>query len=193
MKGKIEVFLFIVTLILSSFAYAADFSKGAEAYNKRAFREALQEFKPLALQGDILSQFILGEMYEYGRGVVQDHAEAVHWYKLSSDQGNAFAQQALGNMYLFGKGVEQSYAEAARWYIAASEQGNKIAQHNIGVMYFNGQGVLQNYVLAHMWLNIAASQGYAQAIEARSTVAKKMTPTQIEEAQKLAQEWMNSR
>jgi TPR repeat protein len=57
------------------------------------------------------------------------------------------------------------------------------------VTYANGAGVPQDYVLAHMWFNLAARQGYPSAEDHRDTLAKKMTPAQIAEAQRLAREW----
>ncbi len=61
-------------------------------------------------------------------------------------------------------------------------------------MYRNGEGVPQDYVQAHMWYNLAASkfppgERRDKAVENRYIVAKKMTPAQISEAQKLAREW----
>jgi len=55
-------------------------------------------------------------------------------------------------------------------------------------MYVKGQGVLQENVFAHMWFNIAASTGYANAVKNRDIIAKVMTPSQMEEAQKLVRE-----
>ena len=55
-------------------------------------------------------------------------------------------------------------------------------------MYIKGKGVLQDYVLAHMWFNLAASQGDKLATENREIVAKEITPSQIEKAQRLARE-----
>jgi hypothetical protein len=55
-------------------------------------------------------------------------------------------------------------------------------------MYRGGLGVPQDYVRAHMWFNLSASTGEEVAIENRDTAAKKMTPSQIEQAQKLARE-----
>ena len=56
-------------------------------------------------------------------------------------------------------------------------------------MYGLGTGVLQDYVRAHMWFNIAAISGKSKnASKNRDTVAKRMTPAQIAEAQKLARE-----
>ncbi len=56
-------------------------------------------------------------------------------------------------------------------------------------MYRFGQGVPQDYALAHMWLNLSASNGHKNAVEYRNSVEKKMSPQQIEEAQRLARNW----
>ncbi len=61
-------------------------------------------------------------------------------------------------------------------------------------MYKNGQGVTQDFVQAHMWFNLASSsfppgEDRDQAVKNRDTVAARMTPAQISEAEKLAQEW----
>ena len=55
-------------------------------------------------------------------------------------------------------------------------------------MYENGYGVLQDYIRAHMWYNIAASSGNKMASNNRDIVAERMSPVQLETAQKLARE-----
>ena len=109
-------------------------------------------------------------------------------------------------MYNNGEGVQQDYAEAVNWYRKAAEQGDAFGQSNLGFMYELGNGVPQNYVLSHMWFNLAAAHSqndfadygnmadimYEQTksdAEMRDELAKKMTPEQIAEAQRLAQEW----
>ena len=91
-------------------------------------------------------------------------------------------------MYRKGQGVSQDYKTAVKWYRLADEQGNARAQYNLGAMNYNGQVFLQDYVRAHMWWNIAASQGYKKAIKGRDIVAKKMAPSQLENAHELARE-----
>ena len=54
------------------------------------------------------------------------------------------------------------------------------------MMYANGDGVIQDNVYAHMWFNIAASNGDKDAVKNRDIIAKKMTSSQMAEAQKLA-------
>lgn len=69
------------------------------------------------------AQFNLGVIYAEGRGVQQDDAQAVYWYRLAAEQGLAQAQYHLGDMYAEGRGVSQNTAEATRWYDRAEAQG----------------------------------------------------------------------
>jgi TPR repeat protein len=92
-------------------------------------------------------------------------------------------------MYADGRGGVQEFAAAATWYRKAAEQGLVQAEFNMGVMYTNGQGVPQDYVMAHMWFNLAAAAGDKDALNDRDAIARRMTPAQIREAQKLAREW----
>jgi uncharacterized protein len=56
-------------------------------------------------------------------------------------------------------------------------------------MYVLGQAVPLDYVQAHMWWSLAASQGNRDAVDNRDRVASMMTPEQIDESQRLAEEW----
>ena len=116
----------------------------------------LDEVRVLAEQGDAAAQFTLGVMYADGRGVSQDDAEAVRWYRLAADQGNADAQYNLGVR-------SQDDAEAVRWYRLAADQGDAGAQNNLGARYGNGKGVPQDDAEAVRWYRLAADQGNATA------------------------------
>lgn len=126
--------------------------------------------------------------YAQGRGVVQDYAEAVPWYRKAADQGNAAAQLMLGLMHYQGWGVVQDCAEAARWYLKAAEQSEAGAQYLVGLMYHDGEGVPRDYVAVHVWCNLASASGDAAAARARDALAAEMTPDQLAEAQRLARE-----
>ena len=88
-----------------------------------------------------LGQNNLGVMYESGRGVERDDAEAVRWYRCAAEQEDALGQTDLGVMYENGRGVERDDAEAVRWFRRAAEQGAATGQTNLGDMYTNGRGV----------------------------------------------------
>ncbi|HGO7462989.1 TPA: tetratricopeptide repeat protein [Neisseria meningitidis] len=85
------------------------------------FRATLQA----AERGDTQAQFNLGMMYAEGRGVRQDYAEAVRWFRKAADQGLAQAQFNLGAMYYKGHGVRQDRALAQEWLGKACQNGNQ--------------------------------------------------------------------
>ena len=151
-------------------------------------KSAVKWYRLSAEQGNADAQFNLGLMYRKGQGVPQDDRTAVKWYRLSAEQGNDSAQTELGFMYEEGKGVPQDYKTAVKWYTLAAEQGDAVAQTAVGLMYAQGHGVVQDIVYAHMWYNIASSNGDVYGGKLRNRVAKQMTPSQIETAQKLARE-----
>jgi uncharacterized protein len=154
-------------------------------------------YRKAAERGHAAAQNNLGAMYAQGQGVPQDYVTAESWYLKAAEQGNAMAQYNLGVLYDDGQGVPQDYAVAMSWYRKAAEQGYVDAQISLGIFYSMGQGVSRDYVIAHMWLSLAAGgdKNGAEArnkmtpAKARDIVAKRMTPTQIAEAQKLAREW----
>ena len=69
-------------------------------------------------------------MYDLGRGVPEDDAEAVRWYRMAAEQGHADAQFNPGNRYANGEGVVQDDVHAYLWLnlAAAVSQGDKRAR-----------------------------------------------------------------
>ena len=182
------VMLALVVVLVAAPAWA-DYEAGKEAYVRGDYATALKEFRALAAQGDADAQSALGWMYYEGEGVSQDDAEAVRWYLLAAAQGEADAQGNLGAMYAVGRGVPQNDAEAVQWFRRAAAKENSSAQYDLGFMYEHGRGVPQNFLQALFWYNLAAARGNKDAGLVRDDLARKMTPAQIAEAQRLAREW----
>ena len=67
-------------------------------------------------------------MYDKGRGVPQDYAEAVRWYRLAAEKGNATAQFNLGLMYHRGEGVPSDTVTAYAWLSIIAAQGDTNAK-----------------------------------------------------------------
>ena len=128
-------------------------------------------------------------MYAEGRGVFEDQAATVRWYRKAALQGNAEAQYKLGVIYAKGRGVPQESVEALKWFRMAAEQGDILAQYNLGAMYANGEGIPVNYILAYQWWDLASEKGDLRANEFKLIIAERMTPDQVAEARKLAAEW----
>lgn len=69
-------------------------------------------------------------MYADGRGVRQDDAQAVQWYRKAAEQGNVNAQNNLGVMYAQGRGVRQDLVLAQEWFGKACQNGYQDGCHN---------------------------------------------------------------
>jgi TPR repeat protein len=97
-------------------------------------------------------------------------------------------------MYSYGHGVPQNYREAANWCRRAADQGNPEGEYLLGLMYDKGQGVPRDFFQAYKWLNLAAARVSGDRRDLfyriRDSVATKMTPDQIETAQRVALEWV---
>ena len=122
----IRITVIIATALSLAFTSVAaqDRQKGYAAYQAGDYVTAVQEWTPLAEAGNAVTQFMLGIMYDNGKGVLQDYAEAVKWHRLAADQGDADAQNNLGVMYEYGRGVLQDNVMAHMWYNIASANGH---------------------------------------------------------------------
>ena len=136
-------------------------------------------FVALALAGTAVAGPLEDGVEAVNRG---DYATALQLLRPLAEQGDPAAQINLGNMYFDGNGVPQNNAEAVKYYLLAADQGSADAQIALGFQYEYGEAVPQDYVQAHKWFDLAGSSLY------RDTLAAKMTPAQIAEAQKLAGE-----
>ncbi|WP_162913072.1 tetratricopeptide repeat protein [Rhodospirillaceae bacterium SYSU D60014] len=176
----------------------AGFEEGMVAFERYDYAAALEEWRPLAEQGDPAAQFRLGDMYRQGRGVRRDAAEAVRWYHGAAEQGHPEAQFWLAKMYETGRGVErQDIAQAVRWFAAAAARGKVEAMRSLGERYASGEGVKPDLVTAHKWLAIAARRGNnVDGFLAESKLrelAARMTPEQIQKAEALVRDWTPKR
>jgi TPR repeat protein len=137
-------------------------AKGQEAEQGEYYREAMCWYQKAPGNAD--AQNRIGVLYDYGRGVPQDHEKAQVWYTKAAEQGNSAAQKNLGDHYIVGQGVPRlDYLKAMKWYFKAAEQGNADAQYNLGYMYVNGLGVDKsisgNAVQGRMWMKEASDRG----------------------------------
>ena len=101
--------LYLLFLLLSSDVLADDW---------------LEDVKKSAKQGDAQAQYILGLVYDYGRGVPENDHTAVQWYLKAAEQGHAEAQFNLGVMFNNGEGVTKDNVQAYAWISVAVAQGN---------------------------------------------------------------------
>ena len=72
---------------------------GWDAFGRGDYAGALAIWQPLAEQGDVTTQLLVGSIYDFGQGVPQDDAEAVKWYERAAMQGSAKGQYQAGAVY----------------------------------------------------------------------------------------------
>ncbi|MFO1161690.1 MAG: tetratricopeptide repeat protein [Reyranellaceae bacterium] len=127
----------------------------------------------------------------------KDMATAVRLWKIWAGKGNAEARTLLGAMYWSGEGVPRDHREAARLYLLAANQGYARAQNDIGFMLGFGEGIPpHDDVEAYKWIALGIKNYTAknqerldQAKKDLATLAKRMTPAQIAEAERRVKGW----
>ncbi len=121
---------------------------------------ALQWIRRAADQRDASAQTNLGVLYDEGRGVPQDLAEAVRWSRRAALQGHASAQFNFGLRLAIGQGVPVDLVEAhKRISLAAARYSAEESAERV------------------------------TAAKALAKLAPSMTPAQIAAARRRAHEW----
>ena len=102
-----------------------------------------------------------------------------------------FFQDRLDGFYVdVGAYMPREYSTTAYLDMELGWKGIAIdAQANLAYMYLHGKGVRQDYFQAYVWYNLSAAGGDVEAAQNRDSVAEKMTPADISEAQQVVREW----
>ena len=90
------------------------------SHDPASYSGAFRHWLPLAKQGDLEAQTIVGEMFEKGLGRDPDYEAAAAWYSKAANAGDTQAQVNLAHLYEQGLGVEKDAAKASYWYRKAS-------------------------------------------------------------------------
>lgn len=116
-----------------------------------------------ASNGDVESQYLLGQKFYSGEDVTQNLDKAFYWYNKASEKGYARAQCALGSMYFLGEGVPLDNNKAIYWYQKAAKNNDPMANLILGRMFLNGNGVAIDYYKSFQYLSKAQELGNKDA------------------------------
>ena len=152
-------------LYLLAFCYETGKGCTANAANANSlFKKAYERASMRANEGDPSAQFVLGKIFDYGNGGVEQNQEvAVRWYLRAAEQGYPGAQFNLGNCYQLGEGVKEDKGQAVYWYRQAALQGDADSQYMLGLCYASGEGVTKSTPKAIEWLQKSSRQGHRLA------------------------------
>lgn len=103
------------------------YTEGLAAYRAGQHAKAYKVLLPLAKKNDARAMYLVGVMYEGGRGVPRDDPTAAGWYEASVRQRYASAQYSLARMTIEGRGVDKSRDKGVALLQAAAAQGHREA------------------------------------------------------------------
>jgi TPR repeat protein len=106
--------------------------------------------------------YMLGRMYEEGRGVDKNYEQAFKLYQAAHNSDNA--KLRIANFYEYSKFVEKSLTNAIKIYNELQKKDNAFAMYKIGSFYFNGDGLKKDLNNAYKWLNKALLAGSTEAM-----------------------------
>jgi TPR repeat protein len=82
--------------------------------------------------------------------------------------------------------LNQDYQKAFELYEQTAFLGHSKSQFNLGVQYLRGQGVKQNKLTAYAYFSLALDNGFMMAKQARKSVIKRLSESELQQAQKHA-------
>jgi len=104
------------------------YGRGMAALDAGNDRAAADHFLASATIGYAPAQFQLGLLYASGRGVAEDDATALTWYRRAALQGHGLAQYSLGNAHVRGIGVAADQTTGLMWLGASADGGEAVAK-----------------------------------------------------------------
>jgi len=145
-----------------------------------------------AKQGHVHAMHNLAFQIRPGKIPGKTATDAFYWYRRAAEAGFAGAQNNLGDMYETGDGTPKSPGDAIHWYTRSAMQGEPTAYLSLAECYTNGVGVSRDVVEAYRWWLLAvktfknAPNNRAKAVEEMKKLEKTMTPQQLADGLKLA-------
>lgn len=101
------------------------YTEGKALYDKEDYTAAMAKLLPAAKKGHKKAQYRVGRCYDKGRGVAEDNAEALRWYRKAAEQGYYKAEYQMARACLKGKGGERIDEKKARAWVKKAVGGKK--------------------------------------------------------------------
>ena len=137
---------------------ADNFQSGVFAFDAGQYAKARESWLPLAENGDVRAQYAVGRLYEKGKGVERDFAQAFIWYRKAAEKNHPDSQYRLAVGYATGLGVKKDESAALSWLRKAANNGQKRAQKVLAQAYEEGRlGLTADPKQAKYWYDKANS------------------------------------
>ena len=126
-----------------------------EASPTGGFVDAMPYFAKAADAGVPDAQYAMAQLYEYGKGVETDPAQARTWLHEAAVGGSAIAQVEYGIWLINGKGGPAQPQDGFGFLKFAAERGNPIAINRIAHLFKDGIGTTPDPLEAAKWALLA--------------------------------------
>ena len=171
MKLPLAAAAFALTLFAGAPLHAAPsaeansaFETGIEAYRTGDLDAAVAAWTTSADGGHPMSAFLLGRLYEQGRGVEQSDYRSFKYYQMAADEGQAQAGVKVGKIYLTGNKdlkIDRDYKMAIKYFEIGGLSSWPESQYMLADMYRRGLGVNADRTEGLRWLILSAKKKYA--------------------------------
>jgi TPR repeat protein len=142
---------------------AGPLEDGIAAFERGDFSAAKSKWEPLAVNGDAVAQYYLGDLIV--RHAAAPHkAEGVIWLQQSAQAGVPDAMNQLAQILAEGTIVARNDAKANELFMQAASLGHLPAYNNLGLRSAKGIGrPAPDPLDASEWFRLAADQGFAES------------------------------
>ena len=148
-------------------------------FSQHDYEEALTCAEKSASQNVADAAYLLGHLYEQGKGVEVDLKKALEWYEKAAPL-NDEAKINVAIFCLHGKGTEPKYKKAFLLFDELAKKDMTDSYNFLGYMYDNGLGTEKNEEEACRW--------YRKGAEANDRVAQYNLATSLWAGQGVAQD-----
>jgi TPR repeat protein len=148
---------------LGSTPALAGFDEGKAAYDKKDYKTAVTQLRPLAEAGDDRAMVLLGNMYNEGSGVLISHHEAMRLFKKAAiEKNNTQAMDNIAAMYFSAIGTAQNIPAAIQWFERSAKLGDQTGAFFYATIFIQGNKttpqMLPDPMQAYKWFRIAAAE-----------------------------------
>lgn len=143
------------------------FESGIEAYRTGDVGAAVGDWEKAAEGGHPMAAYLLGQLYEQGRGVEQSPATAFRYYEMAAAAGQAQAGVKVGLIYRDGNkalGIKRNYEKALRNFEKGALQSWPESQYYLADMYRRGLGTPVDRTEGLRWLILASKKHHAPSL-----------------------------
>lgn len=136
MNTKLKSIVLVLGAIImqSLFVQTVMANKCIDLVEEKDFYGAANVCENLAKKNDRSAQFTMATLYYDGKGVMEDNAQALKWFRKSAENNHSQAQYNLAIMLASGIGIDADLVEAYAWLKISQSNGYGPATDSIKQM-----------------------------------------------------------